>query len=318
MSKLYDYEGKKVIEIYVTPEEFGAIGNGTNNDTVALQNAVNQKGLILFGSGKNYKVTSTIRLQADTILDLNGATITCTDNHLFFNFLGTDTFTGYSGNGNIIIRNGTIVGGGISFGHGENIRLENIIFQNCLNDHWLEIAGCKNYVIEGCVFSGVTEQSASRNIVEHINFDPCTRAAFPWLPDGSAFFDGTKNNGVKVNNCKFIKGTGDYAYDYVALGVHGIDTDSTLHIGVVFTNNEIIDLATCGLHINNMQDVYIANNKITTIGDCIKVGDVASVDELVIINNYLDSVDGSVVVLTEGEYTNLTKDGNILRGTVES
>ena len=145
MHKLYNYQGNSLnIDDYVTPEMYGAKGDGTTDDSTAIQNAVNNKGLVLFSSGKNYKVTSTIRLGKDTVLDLNGSTITSTNKHLFFNFLSTDTFTGYAGNGNITIENGTIIGGAISFGHGENIVLENVIFKDSLNDHENQLSAHQN------------------------------------------------------------------------------------------------------------------------------------------------------------------------------
>lgn len=49
---------------YVTPEEFGAIGDGVNNDTIAMQNAINYASeenvdLVVRGS---YRITSTLYL----------------------------------------------------------------------------------------------------------------------------------------------------------------------------------------------------------------------------------------------------------------
>ena len=161
MDRIYYLNGTPLYMGYVTPEEYGAVGDGVADDSSALQSAVNEKGLILFSSEKTYKVTSTIRLSKDTILDLNGATILSTNKHLFFNFQADDTFTGYNGNGNITIRNGTIIGGALSFAHGKNIRLENVIFMNSLNDHFLEVAGCNDYVITGCQFIGMTDVQTS-------------------------------------------------------------------------------------------------------------------------------------------------------------
>lgn len=43
---------------YVTPEQYGAVGNGTNDDTDAVQNAVNSGKTVLFS--KHYYVTKTI------------------------------------------------------------------------------------------------------------------------------------------------------------------------------------------------------------------------------------------------------------------
>ena len=312
MGKGYNYQGKIIAEFYTTPEECGAVGDGVTDDTFAIQTTADKKGYIVFATGKTYKITSTIRLKKDTVIDLNGATLVCTDYRSFYNFVSTDVFTGYNGNGNITIKNGTIVGGAISFGHADGVRLENLTFKDCVNDHWLEIAGCKDYVVEGCVFGGIKEQDASRDIVEYINFDACVRNGFPHLPKGSAFYDGTKNKNVKVNNCKFEPGTGDYGFAYVVIGTHGIDTAATTHDGTVFTNNDVRGFAKYGLHIINMNNVYVANNRISTIGDCIKIGDLnpPTCDNITIVHNHLVSQNGEIISATQGGYTNLVAEGN--------
>lgn len=292
MNKLYNYQGGIVSASYVSPEQYGAVGDGTADDSLAIQNAVNNKGLILFESGKNYKVTSTIRLDKDTVIDLNGATITSTNNHLFFNFLSDDTFTGYTGNGNITIRNGTIIGGAISFAHGDGIRLENVRFQNSLNDHFLEIAGCKNYTIVGCSFVGMADVQTS--VYEYINVDPCIRTAFPWLPDGSAFYDGAKNDGITVRDCYFALGESTYAYGFNAFGAHGVAGQSVKHKDIKLIGNTVHGFTGCGFRINDMENVFIADNNINVSGDGIRVGDVGQSTDVLIKANVI-SASGTAV-----------------------
>ena len=54
MAFLYDYNGvKKINTVIVSPEMFGAVGDGVTDDTSAIQNAVNNGGLVVFASGKN-------------------------------------------------------------------------------------------------------------------------------------------------------------------------------------------------------------------------------------------------------------------------
>lgn len=288
MDQIYNKDGDalNIVDIrFFTPEDFGAKGDGITYDSTAIQNAINNQGVILFGAGKQYKIASTIRLGKDTTLDLNGSTIISTNKHLFFNFQSADTFTAYNGNGNITIRNGTIVGGALSFAHGENIRLENVTFKNCLNDHFLEIAGCKNYVIENCRFIGMEDVQTS--VQEYINIDPCVHAAFPWMTDGSAFYDGIKNNGIIVNNCYFSLGENSYAYGYNALGVHGIVGVSDKHKNIKLTNNEVLGFTGCGFRINDMENVFIANNDINVEGDGIRVGDVGQSTNVIIKGNII-------------------------------
>jgi hypothetical protein len=64
---------------YVTPEMFGAVGDGVNDDTTAIQLAVNSEKQIKFDGNKNYKITQRIVLKSNTVYEFDGATITCYD-----------------------------------------------------------------------------------------------------------------------------------------------------------------------------------------------------------------------------------------------
>lgn len=286
MVNVYDIDGNSLdYGCVVCPEQYGALGNGISDDSSAIQSALNNSGVILFSSKKTYKVTTTLRVKANTVIDLNGATINSTNKHLLFNFLSSDTFTGYNGNGNITVKNGTIIGGAISFGHGDCILLENVIFKDSLNDHFLEIAGCRNYIIRNCKFVGMADVQTS--VYEYINLDPCVHQAFPWLADGSAFYDGTKNDGITVDNCFFSLGEGEYAYGFNAFGVHGIWDANTFHQNIVLINNVINGFTGCGLRLNNMNNVYVYGNKINVAGDGIRIGDVGQSTKVLIKANVI-------------------------------
>ena len=319
MINIYKYDGAIYSASYVTPEMYGAKGDGTTDDTIAIQNAVNNQGLIVFESTKNYAVTTSVRLKRNTVLDLNGATLTFPTTgglRIFVNFLTTDTnFTAYNGNGNITIKNGTIVGGNISFAHGENILLENIRFKNSLSPHFLEICACKNYVIRHCSFEGVSDNNIS--VYEYINIDPATYYAFPLLPNGSAFFDGAKNDGIIVEDCYFALGNGLYAYGYNAFGVHGVSGQSVKHKNIYLKNNILLGFTGCGFRINDMENVFIDGNNIRVVGDGIMIGDVGSVDNVVVKNNYVVSSNGQKLVRTNGQYTNLTVANNVTQGDTQ-
>jgi hypothetical protein len=47
---------------YVYPEDFGAVGNGTNNDTTALQNAINTGRDVYLAAGKTYLHTTALSI----------------------------------------------------------------------------------------------------------------------------------------------------------------------------------------------------------------------------------------------------------------
>lgn len=61
----------------ITPEQFGAVGNGIIDDTHAIQTAIqslNDNGMLLFDTNKTYKV-STILVPQKITIDLNGSTL---------------------------------------------------------------------------------------------------------------------------------------------------------------------------------------------------------------------------------------------------
>lgn len=319
MSKLYRYTGDDLgVVNYTTPEMFGAVGDGVTDDTAAIQAVADVGGLILFDGNKTYKTTAVIRLKQNTELDLNGATIHSTVIHLFFNFLDTSTATGYTGEGNITIKNGRIIGGAISFAHAKGVLLDNIQFAECLNDHYIETAGCQDFTIRNCSFSGMANLQSS--VYEYINVDLCRYSAFPHLPYAqreSAFYDNSKCDGLTVDGCKFSLGSGAYAYGYNAFGVHFAPVVDTRHTKIVLTNNEVRGFTGCGFRINDMQDVYIANNRIEADGDGIRLGDVEAVDKVIIVDNYVTSANGQKLVRTTDRYANLTVSGNTTAGMTQ-
>lgn len=313
---IYDIDGNILSTGFVMPEQYGALGDGSADDTSAFQDAVNQQGLILCGTGKTYRITNTVRIQKNTVIDLNGSTIQAEYKHLFFNFKDTDTsFTGYNGNGNICIRNGIIIGGAISFAHGENILIENVQFKNSINDHFLEIAGCKNYRIANSSFIGM--ENLNTSVLEYINIDHCRYQNFPWMTNGSAFYDNTPNKELNVSKSRFSLGSGTYAYGYNAFGVHSVTGLTSQHEDITVENCEIYGFTGCGIRLNGMDNIYVNNNRIETYGNGIVIGDVGSCDGIVIKNNFVVSSNGSKLVKTASRYTNLTVVGNYTAGTIE-
>lgn len=316
MKDVYDYSGTGLnISSFATPEMYGAKGNGTTDDTAAIQRAVQDK-LVCFGAGKTYKVTSPIVVEAGAFLELNGATLLCTDKHIFYNFAEGDSYGGYDGNGNITIQNGTIIGGCVSFIHGEGIRIVNIRFRNTLNDHFIEICGCKDYIIERCSFIGMRNLSGAA--LEYINID--TNASYPAFPHNKSqqsdpvFYDMTTNREVTVRDSYFTTGEGEYAYGFDAIGVHSRNIAGTYADVVTLTGNTIIGFTGCGLRINAMRKAYIAGNNIMANGDGIRVGDVADCNDVAIVNNYVESENGQKLVVTDGQCPNLTVAGNVAKG----
>lgn len=68
-------EGKiRGISDYITPQKFGAKGDGAADDTVALQAAIDVGGHIVLPCG-TYRVTDALTIKSCTVIDGNGSTI---------------------------------------------------------------------------------------------------------------------------------------------------------------------------------------------------------------------------------------------------
>lgn len=96
---------------FVTPEMFGAVGDGTTNDQAALQAAVNTGKSVICDGSKNYRVNTSVQIPDNTVFEGNGCIISTTSNiHVFYiytmgqncyinnvNFLGNNTGAGQLG-----------------------------------------------------------------------------------------------------------------------------------------------------------------------------------------------------------------------------
>lgn len=236
----------------------------TSNTQAEIQTYMNTEGakVIEFANG-TYNFSSSFRLNANTEIILNNSTLNFSVNHGFYNFLSTDTFFEYNGNGNIKIMNGKIVGGGFSFCHAKNIIFKNIYFLNCLNDHILEMASINNLVVDSCIFEGIATQSEERQYVEYIQIDNMTRENFPWFDSSeNQTYDDTPNKNWKIINNEF-KEPSTNGYDfYTAIGTHTSTTD-VFHKNIIIKNNNINNYKFSAIRIINIDNCTIENNTIS-------------------------------------------------------
>ena len=73
--EIYTKKEIDAIKYYVTPEEFGAVGDGVTDDAEAITQALNSGNNVTFDGSKTYLVGSTIVIPENANVDFGGATI---------------------------------------------------------------------------------------------------------------------------------------------------------------------------------------------------------------------------------------------------
>lgn len=146
---------------YVTPQMFGAVGDGITDDTEAIQSAIDEANdkhinYVFFPYGK-YITSSVIKLPSNIHLNLGGSTIESHNTNKSARILENKNY-GSSRDCNIIIENGVLQslatdndvtdqGSGISFWMTKNTIIRNLETNHTYGDG-LSFRDCENCVIE--------------------------------------------------------------------------------------------------------------------------------------------------------------------------
>lgn len=236
----------------------------TQEEIQAIMNLKRRK--ILNFVSESYTFDSTLRLNANTKLLLNNATLTFdlpivsedwVNCHGFFNFNPEDEFLGYAGNGNIEVIGGTIIGGNFSFIHGDNITFKGVKFEDCANNHILEMCAINNLTVEGCTFKGTAPLSASSQN-ENIQLESATYGSFPHLESDNPTYDETPTRNVAIKNCRFLTPTTE---GYVFSNGIGNHSGSTYQIENVLIENCYFDnVVKYSIQLYNFSNCIIRNN----------------------------------------------------------
>lgn len=257
-----------------------------------IQNLFNNVGykIIEFEKG-NYTFNDTFILNENTKIILNNSNLTFTVAHAFRNFISTDTFLSYNGNGNISIIGGNIIGGACSFCHSTNILFEDVSFINCLGAHILEMMSINDLKVNNCIFKGLGIQASDRQYVEYIQIDDCTYDNFPWFSDTTNItYDGTPNINWFITNNKFLAPT-DTGYDfYTAIGGHTALLNS-IHSNINVINNIFDGFTYAGIRFrnvinSNICDNYFKNNSVARVTNTIVLQE--TIDNIKIERNIND------------------------------
>lgn len=319
---------------------FGALGDGVNDDTDAIQEAIrfakDQKSKVFFPSGK-YKLTKELIL-------LEGTHLQASDDVTFLRYhaknftlnfeLNDAPIHEYEGNGNITIDGGTwdfytnnqSPGQCFFFAHAKNITIKNVRVQNIVNGHAIELNGIDTAVIKDSIFEGFTGESFRGAI--QLDLDKV--GAFGDLYESHQSFDCTPPKNIQVYRCKFLS---------TELGAWGRAVESHSAVvdkpfeNITISSCEIHDCLTAGIRGYNWTNVLIENNRLYNCAAGIVINTIierpedtvdsngnqtnksVDIDKIIIVNNVViqpQAVEQYVSSITVwGQNTGKVKNANI-------
>lgn len=195
--------------------EYGAIGNGTADDTTAIQSALNAchsagGGTVFFPTG-TYKLTNQLICYSNQIIELNGSTLLqgAQISNLLMGYCNT-TIGAYDGCHDIIVQNGLFDGSTyttentlLGFIHSKDITVRNCAFINAYGRcHNIEICACYNVLFDNCIFEGARKNDGQGEMLQidgHAN-----AGTWPWANTG--IIDYTPCSHIEVRSCLFVNG----------------------------------------------------------------------------------------------------------------
>lgn len=220
-SRLNDMTNTGKYQVSVMDKKFDAKGDDFANDTNAFQAALNLAKLKVLNNGieiripaGRYRLTSRLIIYKNTTLtlDSNAVLVRNHSSGFFVNGESTDSFSGYNGNGNIIIQGGMLDGNiiqqnspytAMALGRAKGLIIRDLEIKDVRSAHAMDIAACKDVIIERCRFRGFDPNTQdgdnASNYREAIQIGTHTAEGFTHFGE----FDGTPTENVTIRDCYF-------------------------------------------------------------------------------------------------------------------
>lgn len=275
-------------------KDYGAIGDGVNDDRQAIQDAIDAAaqglggGNVYFPEG-TYLVKEIVFLKSHTHLELNekatilnGINIKNHPSIVFMTGLFTDDGAqvewapteDISYSGGTIDMNGALneegtkaknlplinSSGAFAIGNSTNVTIKNVTFKDSYQGHAIQIAGSKNVLVDNSRFLGQALPKTMKDgqIIskESIQIEPLTRKGFPYALND----DGKKSENVTIQNSYF--GKSDKSGELVtAIGTHYQTLSTQNPSNIKILNNHFDNMMYAGVRFTGFTDVLIKGNR---------------------------------------------------------
>ena len=147
-----------------------------------------------------------------------------------------------------------------AFTCGSNITFENYILLDTSNGHCYQIAGCSDLTIRNVMHAGLRYTGSTS---ETIQIEMTTKGAITsdYATSPIKYHEGDYfiNENVTVSGCYFGK-SDNYGAHVTSLGHHSV-TGAVSCRGLTYTFNVVEDPIYCGVHLIDVTDVVMTNNK---------------------------------------------------------
>lgn len=206
-----------------------------------------------------YKVKGTLKIYSNTTLNMEGVTFKRTKaTAVMLRFGGNKNYKKYNQAKNVTLNGGTWNGNGqtgdlMRFGHGQNLKFNNVTFTNTKDSHHIEIAACKNVVFDGCTFKNYRGKKGKTH-VEALQIDIMRKEHFDYYPS----YDETPCVNVTVKGCTFEDLNS-------GIGTHSSVLGS-FHQKIQVVNNTFKNIHGYAAIGMNWKDSKINNNNMTDCG----------------------------------------------------
>ena len=281
-------------DVALNVKDYGAIGDGVNDDRQAIQDAIDAAaqglggGNVYFPEG-TYLVKEIVFLKSHTHLELNekatilnGINIKNHPSIVFMTGLFTDDGAqvewgpteDISYSGGTIDMNGALneegtkaknlplinSSGAFAIGNSNNVTIKNVTFKDSYQGHAIQIAGSKNVLVDNSRFLGQALPKTMKDgqIIskESIQIEPLTRKGFPYALND----DGKKSENVTIQNSYF--GKSDKSGELVtAIGTHYQTLSTQNPSNIKILNNHFDNMMYAGVRFTGFTDVLIKGNR---------------------------------------------------------
>lgn len=175
-----------------------------------------------------YPLDKTLNIYSNTYLEMEGTTLVRNYSQkacMLKAGMKGEVNQGYEGYGNITIHGGSFDGWDnesepclsnlMRLGHGRNILIDDVVFTDNHNSHYIELGACKDVTIQNCTFKDQyfaydPEKDKETSASEVIQIDALEGNSFPLYDE----YDGTACRDITVKNCTFdnvSRGIGSHA-----------------------------------------------------------------------------------------------------------